>query len=116
MYILIIEDDQNIREVLKLVVEKECQAKCFETSNVRESLNVMYGVLFDAIIVDFHLGNENAITIIKLAKEQNVPTIVISASPNARQAIEPYDVEFINKPFSYESFVQVLDTICVKNI
>jgi response regulator of citrate/malate metabolism len=115
MHVLIVEDDEITLDVLKTVIEMECQARCYAVNNLEDALTILKGVHFDLLVADLYL-DDVAIPIIQLAKQQKIPTVVISAASFARQKMHELGVEhFIQKPFEYETFVQVIESICVKN-
>jgi two-component system, OmpR family, KDP operon response regulator KdpE len=100
--VLIIEDDEQLRRVLRTALAAECLA-------VQEASTVTAGVLlatqrfFDAIILDLDLSDGHGIDVIKKVRQakQSLPIIVLSLCSNESDKIAALDVgadDFLNKP------------------
>jgi two-component system KDP operon response regulator KdpE len=107
--ILLIEDDDQIRRILRTTLSAE-------RYNVQEASTAAGGTLLatrrfcDLIILDLGLPDGNGIDVIRKVRQgkQNVPIIVLSAGSDERQKIAALDAgadDFISKPVAMGELV-----------
>lgn len=106
--ILVIDDDQSIRFILKHVLHKDYEIVSKE--NGREGLIYLQkGNIPDLIILDLIMPEMNGVDFIKNIKQSNyfnsIPIIVLSAKENSKEKIECFKLgadDYIIKPFNPE--------------
>ncbi len=106
MKILVIDDEKNIGEVIKLLFEKEnYEVETAQTG--REGIEKIKNDFFDVIISDIKLPDTSGMEILKMAKEihPEIPIIMITAYASTSTAIEAMKLgaeDYITKPFDIE--------------
>lgn len=108
MNILIIEDDSDIRELVKLQLElKNYQVKAASTG--REALDLIEQYTFDLFIVDRMLPDSNGIAICEKLRSntetQNSPIILLTAMSEPDDIVKGLDAgadDYITKPFDID--------------
>jgi two-component system response regulator AtoC len=110
--ILIIDDDQNIRETLKVLLSKEY--KVILAENGLTGIEKFKSENPDLIITDLKMDDLDGIEILKKVKESGVdtPVILITAYEEIQSSIEAIQLgayDYIGKPLDIEKL-----KICVK--
>lgn len=110
--ILIVDDDLAILEAISIALELE-NYKTKLLTNGDEVLSVSKDYKPDAILLDILLSGEDGRNIAKILKADeetcNIPIIIMSAHPTAKQTIKEIGVnDFIAKPFDLD---KLLDTL-----
>ncbi|MDR3598417.1 response regulator, partial [Clostridium sp.] len=110
--ILIIDDDPNIRETLKVLLSKEY--KVILAENGITGIQKFKSESPDLIITDLKMDDYDGIQILKKVKELNndIPVILITAYEDIRSSIDAVQFgayDYIGKPLDIEKF-----KICVK--
>src|ERR1035438_8988993 len=110
--ILIIDDDQNIRETLKVLFSKEY--KVILAENGFTGIQKFKGENPDLIITDLKMDDIDGIEILKKVKESNVdiPVILITAFEEIQSCIDAIQLgayDYVGKPLDIAKF-----QICVK--
>jgi len=106
MKILIIDDEKNIGEVIKLLFEKEnYEVEIVQTGE--EGIDKIKNDFFDVIISDIKLPDTSGMKILKMVKEihPEIPIIMITAYASTSTAIEAMKLgaeDYIIKPFDIE--------------
>ncbi|HLL60894.1 MAG TPA: response regulator [Candidatus Nitrosocosmicus sp.] len=100
--VLVIDDDEGILEATQLMLE--VSGYDVETSVNGDVLKKMKMNKPDLILLDYFLSGTDGCQIAKKLKSKeetkNIPIIMISAHPNAKQDMEDVDINgFIPKPF-----------------
>jgi signal transduction histidine kinase/ligand-binding sensor domain-containing protein/DNA-binding response OmpR family regulator len=105
--ILLIEDDEEIREFLKESFEKEY--RIFESSNGKEGLDVAVNHHPDLIVSDIMMPEMDGIDFCKMIKSNirtsHIPVILLTAKSSLthhKEGIETGADAYITKPFSPE--------------
>ena len=107
MKILLIDDDEWIRDSLKIFFESEgCLIDAFETAE--EALKALKKQPYDIIMVDYRLPGMDGLDFLKRISElyPNVKKILITAYGNSALISEAMQVgiqDFIEKPFTTET-------------
>ena len=114
-HILIIDDDQQIRELLKKYLLKNNLA-INTSSNTAEAKKYMEKYNFDLLIVDNMMPNENGIDFIKSLRKKNnyIPTIMLTALGEMEHKLEGLSNgadDYITKPFDPQELL-----LRIKNI
>ncbi|KAF2957003.1 response regulator transcription factor [Marinitoga sp. 38H-ov] len=102
--ILIVEDDKDIRDILKAYLEIE-KFDIFECENINCMKNLMNNNKFDILLLDIMLPDGDSIDILPLirAKNKNTGIIIISAKNTDRDKIYGIEIgadDYITKPFN----------------
>lgn len=113
MKILAVDDDSDIVEVIKIILEDEGYEVSTLTSGV-DVLNVIASTRPDLILLDVMLGGMDGRDICRQIKANklfmNIPVIMISASHNLENLLmqpgSPND--FISKPFDIDNLVKTI--------
>jgi len=110
--ILVVDDDENILEVLKLRLESNGY-NVFAAVNSNSALNMAKNTLFDLALVDLKIGDENGV---ELMQELHViipdmPVLILTAYGTIKTAVEAMQqgaFGYITKPFnSRELLLQI---------
>lgn len=112
-FILIVDDDKNIRFVLKTLLEKN-NYQVETTGNLSGLRRVLNDLVPDLIITDVKLPDGNFFDEISEIKKQysNLPIIIISAFSTLSKAVKAVRYgafEYISKPFDIIKVLQVTE-------
>ena len=106
--ILVIDDDESIRFILKHVLHKDYEIVC-EENGCEGLIYLQKGNIPDLIILDLIMPEMNGVDFIKNIKQSNyfnsIPIIVLSAKENSKEKIECFKLgadDYIIKPFNPE--------------
>lgn len=78
--VLILEDDEGIRETLRECCQEHCEL-IHESSTVSEALTLLDGNTYDVAIIDVALGQEDAATLLALQSRSEFPRSMLETSP-----------------------------------
>lgn len=102
-YILIVDDDENIRNLLSIYLENE-GFKTIKTKNAKEALNVIQEKEIELILLDIMMPQIDGIdACIRIRKDKNMPIIMISAKSEDIDKIHGLTAgadDYITKPFN----------------
>lgn len=109
MRILIVDDEKNIREILKLNLEMEGY-ECKALSDGRTAVETLNGEHFDLILLDIMMPVLNGYDVLKQIRisHVNVPVIFLSAKDEAKDKITGLKSgaeDYITKPFHMEELL-----------
>lgn len=106
--ILVVEDDCQIRNFIKYIIEKEGY-KLFNACNGESALSIIVSEKIDLIILDLGLPDFDGIKIIEKIREwSEVPIIVVSARDQDKDKVLALDTgadDYITKPFIVDELV-----------
>jgi DNA-binding response OmpR family regulator len=113
MKILAVDDDRDIVEVIKIILEDEGYEVSTLTSGI-DVLKVVASMRPDLILLDVMLGGMDGRDICRQIKNhklfKNIPVVMISASHNLQNLVaqpgSPND--FISKPFDIDRLVKTV--------
>lgn len=116
MKILLVEDDDVLRELFREIIQMEFNVECTSVGSVQGAFHEMAETQFDLIIVDYWLQGEDAGPIISMSREwypdKPAKTLVISGDVKVRAIAESLNVDYyFNKPFDFVEFKQVIESI-----
>ena len=110
--ILVVDDEQSMREFLEILLSKEGY-KVSLASSGEEARNILGKKKFDLLITDIKMSDVNGIDVLKEAKALSPESVVvmISAFATAETAVEAmregaYD--YIPKPFKVREFKKII--------
>ncbi|EMF0147937.1 response regulator transcription factor [Enterococcus hirae] len=100
--ILLIEDDPNITDFMKVVFERE-QYRLTVAVNGMEALTALQAETFDVILLDLGLPDIDGMDLLKiLRKRMDLPIVVISARKDENEKVAALDLgadDYVTKPF-----------------
>jgi DNA-binding response OmpR family regulator len=100
--LLVLEDDDNIRAVLRLALEDEGY-EVVEQASAEGALAVVPGLDVDAMLVDLMLGGVDGFTFIREVRHvSDAPIVVVSARGDTHDivaALEAGADDYVTKPF-----------------
>ena len=108
--IVVIEDDETIREVLQLILERAG----YSVDQYKDGKSIFAGnINGDLFIIDRRLPGADGLDICRHIRSQpnaaQVPIIVLSATPGLHNIIHDAGAsEFIEKPFSSSSLIATI--------
>ena len=109
MRILLVEDEENIRDVVKLNLEME-NFEVIETDNGKEAINLFREQHFDIIILDVMMPEMNGYEVCEQIRLTNteVPVIFLTAKDTAQDRIAGLKKgadDYLTKPFTHEELL-----------
>jgi len=111
--ILVIDDEQGIRTVLKDVFEDE-NHQVFLAEDGFKGFRILETDLIDLVILDVWLPNMGGIDVLKRIKEEypDIEVIIISGHANIKVAVEAVKLgafDFLEKPLSLDKTITVAE-------
>ena len=102
-HILVIDDDDRIRDLLKKFLSKE-NFLVSVASNAIDAENLIKSLKFDLIVVDKMMPEKNGVDFIKTIRQNddNIPVIMLTAMSDIDSKIEGLSIgadDYISKPF-----------------
>jgi two-component system alkaline phosphatase synthesis response regulator PhoP len=117
--ILIVEDEENLQEALKLNLELEgYEVSC--ASDGLEALTKLEGELFDLVIMDVMLPEVDGITVTETLRLQHndVPILIVSAKSSGADRVMGLKKgadDYLVKPFNLEELFLRVEKLIDKN-
>lgn len=113
--ILIVEDDRNIGNLIKEIVERKGNIATL-AGDGEEGFKAFSSIKFDLVITDIKMPKLDGISLIKLIREKdkNIPIIIITGygSEENIAAAKKYGVEkFLKKPCSVLEISKAIDDL-----
>ena len=112
--ILIVEDEANISDFIKLELEYEGYSVCVK-SDGREGLQEAIRNNYDLIILDIMLPSMNGFEICRrLKKEKDIPVIMLSAKDSVMDKVNGLQIgadDYIAKPFAIEELIARIEVV-----
>ncbi len=110
--ILIVDDDLSIQEVLEIALENQGH-KIKTAQDIEKATSLLMSEMFDLVILDIKLGNENGLELLKAISREypNLPVLMITAYADPKTAVEAMKLgakDYIAKPFDIEEFLLVV--------
>ncbi len=104
--ILIVEDEKNMREVLRILLEGEGYEVTAATDSI-DGINQLNNDIFDMVITDIKMSKFSGFDILKKVKELSPDTIVImitafGTTESAMEAMQLGAYDYIHKPFKID--------------
>ncbi len=109
MRILLVEDEENIRDVVKLNLEMD-NYEVVTTANGREAINLFHQQHFDLLILDVMLPEINGFQICEQVRLTNldIPIIFLTAkdtAPDRITGLKKGADDYLTKPFNLEELL-----------
>ena len=115
--ILLIEDDNDIRELIKYNLEKRAHT-VIDHDNANSALITLEDVAIDLILLDIMLPGLKGTQFLKIVRDKqstkNIPIIIISAKNREEDIISALDSgadDYLPKPFSIEMLIAKINSI-----
>jgi two-component system response regulator PilR (NtrC family) len=110
--ILVVEDEKNMREILKILLEGEGY-DVSTANNGAEGIGLLNSDIFDLIITDIKMPGVDGIEVLKKAQEMSPGTLVImiTAFGTTESAIEAMKLgayDYVHKPFKIDEIRMVV--------
>ena len=103
--ILIIDDDQRLRELLEEYLTEK-KFKVYLSDDIISAKEILKFFIFDLVIVDRMMPSGDGLELINIIKEKNnIPTILLTAMGEAENKIEGLKIgadDYVAKPFEPE--------------
>jgi len=101
--ILIIDDEANMRRILRLILE-EAGHSVFESSGVKAAVDAISASQFDLVITDKKMPDGDGFEILRYCRENepSLPVVILTAFATVELAVEAMHAgafDFISKPF-----------------
>lgn len=118
MRALIVDDETNIRKVLRVILE-ESDFEVHEAANVSEGVATIRDNFFDVAIVDLRLPDGSGIDVLRTIKDNSPETVVliITAFASTETAVETMKAgayDYVTKPFNLDEIRIILKNISEK--
>jgi DNA-binding response OmpR family regulator len=109
--VLVVEDDQDIREMMAECLRDRCTVSVAEDGT--QALQILTRQKFDAIVVDLELPRLSGSALLRQLLERGirVPTVMVSGAPDAQRIALETHAAFISKPFDVERLVGKVDEL-----
>ncbi|MCC6186282.1 MAG: response regulator transcription factor [Chitinophagaceae bacterium] len=118
--ILVVEDEENIREMLELNLTLEGYDVTLATNGL-QAIKLAKAAYFDLIVLDIMLPEMDGITVCETIRTHNmeVPILFLSAKNSAAERIEGLKKggdDYLTKPFNLEELLLRIEKLVLKNI
>lgn len=110
-HILVVEDDEAIRETLKIALQGEGYL-VFTAHNPVEGMQKLRAVRIDLVITDINMNGDGLELIKQMALQAaycNIPVIPITATPKGLYTLPDYEILY--KPFDLEHLYEVIQAL-----
>ena len=119
-HLLIIDDDDRIRELLEQYLEKN-NFVVFSASNTKEARKLINKYIFDLMIVDNMMPEENGIEFLTdiRSKNNSTPAIMLTALGEIENRIEGLSAgadDYLAKPFEPKELILRINNILKRTI
>ena len=110
MKILVIEDDDGIRKIIKRSLEDDGIYIVHEASDGEKGLDMAWDEDYSLIILDLMLPKKDGITVCKELRENkiNIPILMLTAKDTIPEKVEGLDSgadDYLTKPFHFDEFI-----------
>lgn len=106
--ILVVDDDENIRELITFYLEKE-GFEINEAANGKEALELMEHVYYDLLIVDVMMPVMDGFTLIEqLDQNKDTAVIMLTAKHDSKDKLNAFSKgvdDYVTKPFIPEELI-----------
>lgn len=116
-YILVIEDEENLRQIVQDVLESEGY-KVIMAQTAEEGVNLYQSnkELIEVVVLDFYLPDADGLEVLGQLMEQNKKVKVLLTSgfdvdDSIRQALQLGAIDFIRKPFNRQQILTAIQKV-----
>lgn len=113
--ILVVDDEQNVRESLKLILSRVYEVETAENANLAlEILSSAGRTLPDLVLVDVIMPGLDGLGLLERVKTSfpEMPVIMLTASKTVKTAVQAMKfgaVDYLNKPFDVEELMKLIE-------
>ncbi|MFZ8803661.1 MAG: response regulator [Candidatus Calescibacterium sp.] len=118
MKILIVDDHEPMRKIIKTILRKVGFEDMEEAENGREALLKLKEKKFDVVLLDQNMPELSGLELLKIMKQdeqlKNIPVIMITAETSKEKVIEAIQLgvsEYIVKPFTAETLKKKIESV-----
>ena len=107
MKILVVDDEKNIRSVVKEYLENAGYT-VEEAKDGEDAYHLLQGNKYNLIVLDIMMPKMDGFTLLKKLNDKDVPVIMLSARGDEYDKLEGFDLgvdDYITKPFSPRELV-----------
>ena len=101
-HILIIDDDQKIRQLLKRFLENN-SFRVSDAENTQQAKKIMETLIFDLLVIDIMMPGQNGLEFLKEIRQTNsIPTLMLTAMSNPEDRLDGLEYgadDYMTKPF-----------------
>jgi CheY-like chemotaxis protein len=103
--VLIVEDDQDVREMMTEVLEGGCAVTVAVDGTDALEMLTRRRRKFDALVVDLEMPGLGGIALLSTLRERgiDVPALIVSGVPGAVRRAHEAHADFMAKPFEIET-------------
>ena len=114
--ILIVDDEQNMRNVLKILLEKHHYSVCTAADGEEAIAMIKAGELVDLVVSDLKMPGVDGMGLLNYLMEnkRGIPLVLITAYGTIEAAVEAMKMgaaDFITKPFNKDVICHVIEKI-----
>ncbi|MDO4273345.1 MAG: response regulator transcription factor [Eubacteriales bacterium] len=113
-YILVVEDEQDIQELLKNYLEEAGHETVLASDGV-EGVTAFSGGKFDLVLLDVMLPKIDGFGVLEvIRRESQVPVIMLTALDDESYQIKGYDLQvddYVTKPFSMQVLLRKIAAV-----
>jgi DNA-binding response OmpR family regulator len=115
MKILIVEDNNNLRELIKRFLEKN-RYIVDEADNGKQALQQIKIGEYDCVLLDLNLPGIDGLEVAKKVRETNVnvPIVILTARSQIYNKLEGFDIgadDYITKPFDMKELLARINAV-----
>ncbi len=116
--VLIIEDQEDLRELITYNLEREHRFEVVSSENANDALIIIEDLKFDIILLDLMLPGLKGLDFLKILKSKpeyaEIAIIIISAKTDEEDILKGLKLgadDYLPKPFSFKLLITKIDTI-----
>ncbi len=115
--VLIVDDDDVLRENLKLVITSIDGFYAYEASDGYRALEILYKYPIDAILLDVNMPGLSGLEVLKMIRQagyKNLSVILMTGYPSIELSVEALRngaTDFLIKPFTFQQLKNVLQKV-----
>ena len=114
--VLIVEDDDQVREALKQILERARYTRVLAQKSAEEGLKQLRGVKVDAVLLDWNLPGISGLDILRAIRANNkkIPVLMLSEEKSKQreeEAIAAGANKFVSKPFASDQVLRAVDDL-----
>ena len=111
--VMIVDDEPDMRTMLRLVVEKECQCQVALAASGREALNLLNHCQPSVIVTDIKMPDMDGLSLLQQVREKDESISLVMMTgygtiEMAVQALKDGAYDFLEKPFNNERIIRVI--------
>ncbi len=114
--VLIVDDEDLVRETLKLIITRMPGFHAYEAPDGYKALEILYKYPIDVILLDVNLPGLNGLEVLKMLRQAGytVPVILMTGYPSLELSVEALRsgaTDFLIKPFTSHQLKTALEKV-----